>query len=286
MNQHTNKQLMVGLPGTGKTTFLAALWHIVESGEIPGALRLERLHGNLQYLNEIRNSWLGCRPLARTVPGAERVVSMRLYEPQGRDITEVVIPDLSGESFNSQWKDRKWTKEYDSLVKAANGALIFVHPEKLKEPTRIDMADPLVAELDENGGESPSEIDDFIPWNPEFSPTQVKMVDLLQFLALYLNASSPLRIALIISAWDLVLNDEKAPSDWLSYHLPLLEQYLGANHDKFTTKVFGVSAQGGELEMDSAQLCSRMHASERVIVEIDGCPKSHDLTAPIKWVMG
>ena len=40
------RQLVVGLPGSGKTTFLAALWYLVVWGEVATALRLDRLHGN------------------------------------------------------------------------------------------------------------------------------------------------------------------------------------------------------------------------------------------------
>ena len=38
-------QLVVGLPGSGKTTFLAALWHALESAEVSLALQLTEVHG-------------------------------------------------------------------------------------------------------------------------------------------------------------------------------------------------------------------------------------------------
>ena len=43
--------LMAGLPGTGKTTFLAALWHVAKSHEVEGSMRLEKREGDQEYLN-------------------------------------------------------------------------------------------------------------------------------------------------------------------------------------------------------------------------------------------
>ena len=50
--------MMMGLPGSGKSTFLAALWHQLESTEIPTAFIAERLQPDREYLNKIREKWL------------------------------------------------------------------------------------------------------------------------------------------------------------------------------------------------------------------------------------
>ena len=69
MNNATPFQcLMVGLPGTGKTTFLAALWHVAKSHEVPGSMRLERREGDQEYLNWIADEWSKCAEL-ETNPG-------------------------------------------------------------------------------------------------------------------------------------------------------------------------------------------------------------------------
>jgi hypothetical protein len=43
--------LMLGLPKAGKTTFLAALWHVLKPGEIPGSLLMGPREGDQEYLN-------------------------------------------------------------------------------------------------------------------------------------------------------------------------------------------------------------------------------------------
>src|SRR5437660_6881619 len=115
------KQLIIGLPESGKTTFLAALWNVVTSREVDGSLRLVKLDGDRKHLNKIRKAWLEYRKVGRTVPTTEEVVSMKLGLPRDDRLVELVFPDMSGESFRQQWVDRKWTKEYDELVSEASG---------------------------------------------------------------------------------------------------------------------------------------------------------------------
>ena len=103
---HQRKVLVVGLPQTGKTTFLAALWDIVGSGEVAGSLKLEKLGGDQQHLNDIRDLWADCNKVARTRTANERVVSMSLRDVRTNTTSEVVFSDMSGESFERQWTER------------------------------------------------------------------------------------------------------------------------------------------------------------------------------------
>ena len=60
------KQLVVGLPRTGKTSFIAALGHVVESGEVPNSLQLVDLGNVRDRVNAISKEWLGYREVDRT----------------------------------------------------------------------------------------------------------------------------------------------------------------------------------------------------------------------------
>ena len=125
--------LAIGLPEAGKTTFLAALWHVTEREEVPGSLRLEEISENAKHLNSIKNDWLSFTKVVRTVPGLEQSATLWLRDEAGT-LGEIVFPDLSGESFQGAWEERHWTKEYDELVASAGALLLFVHPGTLKEP--------------------------------------------------------------------------------------------------------------------------------------------------------
>lgn len=282
------KQLLVGLPGTGKTTFLAALWHVVETAEVPEALRLVKLHGSRDHLNKIRKDWLKCRQLDRTVPAAEKTVSMILIEPGQDRTTELFLPDISGESFRRQWEDKLWTKEFNDLACEAIGALLFVHPRNVIPPEKIgpetnEMTAALAGDEHKSTGQEGS-TEQPIPWTPDSAPTQVKVVELLQYLLSGPFSSRELRLAVMISAWDLILEDGHSPQKWLETRLPLLDQFLKANCDTCKSRVYGISAQGGELQQ-AVQLRRHIKASGRIIIVGPDC-HTHDITEPIRWVMG
>lgn len=285
MNQSAVTQLLVvGLPATGKTTFLAALWHLAESAEIKCSLEVSKLHGDREHLNRIRDEWLKLRQLARTGLVDEQSVSMKLVRRGHAREVEVVFPDMSGESFTSQWADRRWTQEYSRLVSRAAGVLLFIHPDVV-EPSRIDQANRLVAVLPE-APQPPTEsgYEEAVDWDPSQAPTQVQLVELLQFICQH-PVKKGFRIGVVASAWDLVPDDGVRPEEWVRKRLPLLYQYLKANSDNYPYRAFGVSAQGGDLPKDSARLRRYTKPSNRV--KVMGLDRGrHDLTAIVGWVMG
>src|SRR5687768_8199919 len=93
----------MGLPKTGKTTFLAAFWEVVRSGDVGGSLRLHRTHGDMQYLNEIREAWANCLPITRTGPASDKPVAMLIADTASGVVTELEWTDMLGESFERQW---------------------------------------------------------------------------------------------------------------------------------------------------------------------------------------
>jgi hypothetical protein len=275
--------LVVGLPGAGKTTFLAALWHLVVSAEVPTKLELVRLRGNREHLNRIATDWLSCRPVERTPVASETVVSMELAGADGAS-AEVFFPDMSGELFNFQWKSRKCSTTYYELAREAAGVLLFVHPHAVTEPVRIDEVAPLVDAVNEGHGPGEGREPPPPPWDPDAAPTQVKLVELLQVLARPPFERRRRRVALVVSAWDLVAGRGDAPAGWVAARLPLLDQYLRRNPERYAVGVYGVSAQGGDLGRDGDRLLGERRPAHRVVVVGDGSPP-HDLTAPVAWAM-
>lgn len=306
--------LVMGLPEVGKTTFLAALWHVTESEEIPSALCLSRISESAKHLNTITNDWLQYRPMNRTVPEQEEYSSLWLKEKDGREIGEVVFSDLSGETFRDQWKNREWSSAYASLVGDASAILLFLHPDQVKEPFTITEIQKLTeaafpeATPETKPAEAEGEV--IVPsrnqvavgsdqrlgskevekgsgeaWDIESVPTQVKMVGLLQFVQPYLSLK-PTRLAIIVSAWDKILavDSQADPQTWVSRRLPYLAQYISSNPECFENRVYGVSAQGGDLKADLGRLQDCRNASERVLIAGPDC-QPHDITEPIRWAL-
>jgi hypothetical protein len=290
-----SRLLVIGLPETGKTTFLAATWHVATSDEVPGSLRLQRISEDAKHLNTIKNDWVRFKPVGRTVPGQEQSVSFWFKEEKGRTVGEVIFPDLSGETFRHQWADQQWTPEYGELVESAGSLLLFIHPSKVKEPYTIAQLQRMAqAAFPEEEGRTDPEPEEQpsvgppIEWNPEVAPTQVQLVGLLQFIEASLRTSRPVRLAVIVSAWDLIniesQDRQSAAEQWLRQRLPYLDQYLRSNFEQFTARVYGVSAQGGDLEADRERLREFEQASERILIEGPDCTP-HDITEPIRWAL-
>jgi len=281
------RYLVIGLPEAGKTTFLAALWHIADTGDVPGALRAPRDVADQQHLNAIRDRWLTVEPTPRTRRGAEKRVSM-LLEKDDKTSIEVLFPDMSGESFLEHWKHRAWPASYQEMVQNASGLLVFIHPEKLIPSPRIDEGNAALKALEalDPGRPAtlpkPESVEEAL-WDPERSPTEVVLVDLLQFVDTARTRVSPLPVAVVISAWDRIEAENVQPSSWLATHLPLLNQFLETNEDRYEWRVFGVSAQGGD-PVNDAQRLRAMRPLERIKVVGSGA-SDHDITAPIRWLI-
>ncbi len=281
MSYAEQKLFVIGLPRAGKTTFLAALWHVVEFREVPESLRLVTLEGDKTHLNQIRSRWIDAEPLERTRIPDEKVVSMLLADEAGQT-SRVWIPDLSGESLEAQWTDRVASADYEAFVRECSGGILFVHPAIRKEHL-ISEVEPLIPT--ENGSASAGGSDDAVEvWNPHKAPTQVQLVDILQSLVALTNRAR-LGLVVAVSAWD-VVPPKMHPADWIKIEMPLLYQYLMTHQQQFECSFFGISAQGGDLSIASQVEAMRDKpiAAQRLNVVGDK-DYQHDITAPIRWLM-
>ena len=278
--------LAIGLHESGKTTFLAALWHVLISNEIPTALRLHKLDGDRTHLNKLRDAWLRCEPVPRTSGKAEQHVRMLLSDAANH-VDEVWFPDLSGEALRDQWEQRRWPLAYEKIVDDAESILLFVHPDRVVEPLPIVAVAAVAAGVPPPAGapQPKSQPAKPTPWDAKQAPTQVQLVDLLQLL----RWRTPQRnwgLSVVISAWDVARNLGQSPSEWCAKRLPLLNQYLRANTGRFRLRYYGVSALGGELPGDAERLRALPKASSRIEVVREGQPVTNDLTVILHDLAG
>lgn len=276
--------LFVGLPGSGKTTFLAALWHVLNDGSSATSLKLTKLSGDRAYLNQITKEWRECSQVPRTNLQTEQVVVLHL-DSEGFGAFDLSIPDLAGEAFKQQLTDRRMSRRHEAFVQQASGVVLFLHPD-VQKGTQLTVARRLEAELpgahEEDATVASAGTDN--AWSPELLPTQAQLVELLQFLLE--RAERKLRVAVVVSAWDLV-DSLGAPHEFVARELPLLQQFLEANDDLFEYSVFGVSAQGGDITVA---------AEKQTLLELDDALKrikvrqeqqtGQDVTKPIAWLLG
>src|SRR5437868_5454727 len=119
--------VMIGPPASGKTTFLAALWHQLESSEIRTAFTAERLQPDREFLNRIRQKWLEFEHIPRTPMGIEQSTTLHLRHIRSGAEFDLSIPDIVGEVFAAHWGDRRMRLAYLDQLRTSFGLLLFVH---------------------------------------------------------------------------------------------------------------------------------------------------------------
>jgi hypothetical protein len=278
--------VVLGLPESGKTTYLAALWHLLQAKKVDSKLKALRLRaGEAPHLTEISKRWLAAKKQERTAHDKNRTVTMELQSATGKEFV-LAFPDVAGEAFAEFWEKRECDADVLGALKA-QGVLLFVHATAINPPNWIADAAKLskLLGVKRKAGEP-------IAWDARFAPTQVQLVDLIRCLQEPPLNVGPRRLAIVLSAWDLAEREKKTPEKYLEMHLPLLHQYLTHGLDpSWAVKVYGVSAQGAEYDGDGkvgkpSAGAKKMRAlevpSERVKV-VDGKSTSHDLTEPLFW---
>ncbi|MDC0679391.1 TRAFAC clade GTPase domain-containing protein [Sorangium atrum] len=274
--------LFIGLPGSGKTTFLAALWHVLSDRSSSTTLKLRKLSGDRTYLNQITKEWRECSQVPRTNLQTEQVVVLHL-DGERFGAFDLSIPDLAGEAFKQQLTDRRMSRHHNGFVQDATGVMLFLHPD-VQKGTQLSVARRLEAELSASQkGDAATTSTMANTWSPDMLPTQAQLVELLQFVLE--RTQRRLRVAVVVSAWDLV-DHLGAPRAFVARELPLLQQFLEANDDLFEHSIFGVSAQGGDITVEAKKqtLLELDDALKRIKVREDQ-HTSQDITKPIAWLL-
>lgn len=295
----------MGLPESGKTTFLAALWHLLTNKKVLVRLSLEKLAAEeATYLRAIATRWAQAKKQERTFHSGTKTVKLTL-KSEGGEVFDLTFPDIAGEAFSQMWEMRECTTAVADALRAT-GVLLFIHVDKIKPPGWIAddaaLAEGLggaPAEADADaaadapaGAPGEGQADGTVKWKPESSPTQVQLVDMLRCLQAPPLDVGPRKLAVVLSAWDKVENDEVSPERFLELHLPLLHQYLAHGLTAgWSHRTFGVSAQGAEYDdvkgppsAEADRMRDMEIPSQRIKVVV-GDAISHDLTEPVNWLL-
>jgi hypothetical protein len=277
----------MGLQESGKTTFAAALWHLVDMGEVDTALLKGRHAGEFRYLEEIAQDWAEGWQVQRTDTNRVEPIRINLRLPGSTDDIALEFADLSGETYERAFETRLVNASFLELVQQMDGLLLFVCAARTVDGVTIVEAaanmPALAAPEDDGEGEPEPE------WVANKTPQQVRLVDVLQIICTSPQGKRPSRIAVIVSAWD--LSPVRHPDTWLAERMPLLDQMLRSHEDAVPFRVYGVSAQGGRLpkkeapnvESDRSELLGHPRPSTRIQVVGHGAG-AHDLTHPIRWL--
>lgn len=296
MNAQQNSNfLLLGLSGSGKTNYLVALDLILDNqSDKDGLVHLE-LANDRTYLQPLREQWLRGEELQHTSrqqqPPPHQLI---VKHPASGAIVDFYLPDLAGETFDSHFATRSFPVDFRERLIQANGLLLFVHSDD--NAGHEVFQEGYFEEAPSSSGGVPT-TESKQTWQIESAEKQVKLVDLLQFVAEVRPVGKPLPISVIISAWDLIdslAKDEASllpeiprdPALFFEKKWPLLHQFLCSNPEHFNFRAFGISARGGNnTPAENKRLTALSVPSNRLLV-VDGAHRSTDLTRPVRWLLG
>lgn len=283
---NTKYYYIMGLPASGKTTFLVAFTYMLQeyTEKVGFHLNPDDIQEGIteEFTKEIER-WNNFKPLKHT--GVGQIHKMKyILRDSAEEKYILEVPDRSGETFDALIKDRYIDDTIAEDWIRADEILFFVNfermdigdKENLLTELSPDMQD-LLAEKDETKA-SENKSDDF-----SMFPGQFALVELLQML--HFIRKDIVNIKFIISAWDKVeafANENKTmiPEDIFYKNLPFVYQFLNTNKEYFYVRYWGVSAQGSDLQDDNEieQMSYAVEPMERVKVVDPQGAISYDLS--------
>lgn len=287
------KVIAAGMPASGKSTFIAALTHLLTAEQVPTELRLARLSEDEGHLSRLERAWLDATKLERTKASSEQWVSFFVEDTNTGVESELLVPDLRGELFAQPATVGRCERHLWEALIECDGLLLFTNANAGVDDMMVDQISHIVDIVSEADGNSsieyaldstakeqkgPSVASKF---RADDMPEETKLVELLQALNRFPVASKRRRLALVVSAWDVVSDAD--PAEWIMTHRPMLGQYLKHAANFWEVRFYGVSAQGGDLPEHEVKLKALRRPAERVQV-IGLEVKPHDLTSIVKWV--
>lgn len=323
----SNSVLMIGAHDSGKSNFLMRLWLALDAAQ--GILVKDGNPRELDYLRNGAAALLTGKYAGHTSSDVyERVEIAVKNNPTARVQYSgtLFVPDLAGEQIPAIYRNRQWSQAWEDQIQVGCSCLLFVRIESKELVAPLDWVQCsalLGGIIPEAAGDAPSAVDvggiaepgensrtnAIAPEQknlddpqedesePERPPTQVVLVDWLQFLRAAFTARAggdyKPRIGIVVSAWD------KAPADqqtlgaakWVSSNLPMLADFCDANDAAFDFQYFGVTVTDGDLEENATfkaeYLQGNPRKAGRISHSLDGTVQtSLDMTLPVAWALG
>lgn len=282
---------LLGMPGTGKSTYLGALWQIIEDDDDPSITERD-VTGDRAYLQQLGDDLVAGREVQRTDVDSEDGLSLTVGFNDDQDVA-LDVPDLSGEALRLLVEDRVWHPRLIELVQSANGFLLFINVRDTELPTRVDFirnvleGEGFTAEASTDDPEQPTDGDNDADDGSRFSPRHAylgaKLVDALENIAGLRSRDNPFRLALILSAWD-TRDGKVTPGEWVAKYLAAVASWCRLNTDLVDLATFGVSAQGGRLPAERDELLQKGSVLNRAFAH-DGDGEVVPLSQPLRWAL-
>ena len=274
------KCMIAGLPSSGKSTYIGALWYCLMHPEKIEGIKLVadkmNLADDLTVLNRLSDAYKSMTLIDRNYSDKNETVLINLKVEDTDTRLQVEVPDFLGENFRDLVEKKEselvseWLKDTDTLVYFMN------------EVTPPEFEDDHGPEDDE----SPMPAKEVPPFSIKTMSAVAMNIMVLKCL---LSKKSFKKVVIVLSWWDQKTNNgttKNNPQEYLKENSPALFNFIQHHIPNF--EIIGLSAQGqeypkedqGNYEEAKKEIKAKMRAGKRSFVEI-GDEIIHDLSLPL-----
>lgn len=270
---NNNKRcLAIGLPDTGKTSYISAFWAIEKDGNTDHHLTFEKYPADTSYLDSMAAMWLDQTNVQRSQINITDL-TFDLISMETSSQVQMTIPDFKGERFKLILQN-EIVEEVDNWLKQADCLLFFLSPNAEKKFN------------EEYYGMIPQEKQSYQPlaeFTVDAIDEWIQNVELLKYIH---ETRGDMKIAFCVSKWDTMMSKQINVEDWIKQEHRFFYTFVKYHFDKY--KYFGVSAQGLDYNhrhgMTEAKVSELTNQRRRAFVS-SGKNRDYDITLPLSWLL-
>jgi hypothetical protein len=228
--------IIIGQPGTSKTTYLSQLVLQVEGKK--KAIKFRNKPDDLSILKDAIAQLRNGQEVQATPSDNNEIIKLPLSIDG--DKVDLICPDYAGEQISNLLESREIDIKWIDLIENSNAWIIFIRPTQLTVSYDISTKSIQEAEVVKQSNDAEFQISD-----------QSNLIELLQILRHYKKLTvqqetkSP-KLLVTFTCWD-ELDGKDTPLEYVQKQLPLFYEYIVNNWNKDSFSFIGLSAQGGKI---------------------------------------
>lgn len=233
------KCLIAGLPESGKSTYLGALWHTINYHKDKDGMALKATTNNppenVEQLMTLSTKWVNVEDMDRTYGDVPDSISFNLTD--GTEEFTLEVPDFRGESIR-QIVTMNHPKAFDEWIEKGDTLLYMISDVK---------AGVFADDYQEDENEVTAGNDEI----PEFDIKKMTPAALNMLILRYLAEKCSFRkVVICLSVWDEVVKDGDGinPKTYLKEQSPALYNFIEYHFQPVS--YYGLSAQGEAYEYE------------------------------------
>lgn len=241
---------LIGLPDSGKSTALAALFYLVadHSEFCDWFLDNADRPSNSDYWYRLRDSWIQGESLMRTEHEAiPATMKLKLTNKENNTKTTISIPDIPGEVYEGLYSAGRFPLKAANLIDKADRLIFFLRVDDEDAPVLSISPEALEKDQSSNSNGECVKLQEALPveWEAKHMPTQSKVIATLRCIGMLKKVQFK-KLTVVLTAWDTIKEngvtpEGVTPDSVMKHCFPLVAQYLETNFDY---DLYGLSSQG------------------------------------------